>query len=130
AGALGATDGNLIEPDFSNPHHDGGGSFFTASDRTRFDAVGANRLNISLSRRFRSVTIIRATTRFRPVTTIEERAEFHQNDVWAKFDGVSADQIEEGMIESTGFVLTGVTREGTQRHIFSRFSLCHLATAA
>jgi hypothetical protein len=57
-------------------------------------------------------------------------AEINQNDLWAKFDGVLADRIQVGINQSLGFVLTGVTREGTQLHIFSPFTERRLAPAA
>ena len=40
-----------------------------------------------------------------------------------------ADQISDETIGVKGFVLTAVTRTGTQRHIFYPFSVHHLATA-
>jgi hypothetical protein len=57
-------------------------------------------------------------------------AEINQDEVWAKFAEVLADRIQDGINQSTALVLTGVTREGTQLHIFSPFSVRHRATTA
>ena len=57
-------------------------------------------------------------TAFRACDDAPEHAEMNRRDAWAKFAAVLADECRDGIEQYVEFVLTGVTRKGTHRHIF------------
>ena len=55
---------------------------------------------------------------FRACDDAPEHTEMNRRDAWAKFADVLADECRDGIEQYVEFVLTGVNRNGTHRHIF------------